>query len=134
MNNYYFLLLSFVFLISCVDKKEEAKNLVRDGIKKNLNSDFNNALIDLTKAIEYDNSNPDAYFYRGNVKSNLNDYKGAVIDYGKAIELNPSFADAYYNRGNIRFMQGDKVGACADYKKAEKFGKDNIRDNTRWCE
>lgn len=134
MKSYYFLLFAVVFLISCVDEKQESKDLVKSGIRKNLDSDFKNALIDLTKAIEYDNSNPDAYFYRGNVKSNMSDYKGAIVDFGKAIELNPSFADAYYNRGNIRFMQGDKDGACADYKKAEKLGKANIRDNTRWCE
>ena len=133
MKNYYFLILAFAFLISCVDKKQASKDLVKEGIKKNLNSDFNNALIDFTKAIEYDNSNPDAYFYRGNVKSTLSDYKGAVIDFDKAIELNPSFADAYCNRGDIKFMQGDKDGGCADYKKAEKLGKANLRDNTRLC-
>ena len=134
MKNYCFLLLAFVFLISCVDKKQESRNLVKEGIKKNINSDFKNALIDFTKAIEYDNSNSEAYFCRGNVKSTLSDYKGAIIDFDKAIELNPSYADAYYNRGDIKFMRGDKDGACADYKKAEKLGKANIRDNTRGCE
>ena len=133
MKSYYFLLLAVVFFISCIDKKQESKDFVKAGIRKNLDSDYKNALIDFTKALEFDNTNSEAYFCRGNAKFNLGDLKGAKVDYDKAIELNPSYADAYCNRANIKFYEGDKDGACEDYKKAEKLGKANIKDNTRWC-
>lgn len=110
-----------------------SKDLVKEGIKKNLDSDFKNALNILNKAIDYDNANAEAYFNRGNVNFNLFDYKAAMADFDKAIELNQNYADAYYNRGNLEFILGNKDSACADYKRSEKLGKVNIKDNTRWC-
>ena len=69
--------------------------------------DFKGAILDYTRAIEFndwfDNPNslfqPVAYEARGAAKDNLNDYKGAVEDYSKAIQLNPNYVDAYYNMG-----------------------------------
>jgi tetratricopeptide (TPR) repeat protein len=111
-----------------------SRDLVREGIKKSLNSDAKNAIADFTKAIEFDPENHEAYYNRGNALFNTGDLKGAMNDLNKAIDINPSYADAYFNRANIRFIQGDKDGACEDYKKAEQLGRANIKDNTRRCD
>jgi tetratricopeptide (TPR) repeat protein len=110
-----------------------SKDLVKEGVKKSLNSDAVNAIADFTKAIELDPTNQEAYYYRGNALFNTGDFKGAINDLSKAIELNASYADAYFNRANIKFIQGDKDGACEDYKKAEQLGRPNVKDNTRNC-
>jgi tetratricopeptide (TPR) repeat protein len=60
----------------------------------------------------------DAYYNRGNAKSESGDKQGAISDYNQAIRINPNYADAYYNRGLAKSQSGDKQGAISDYNQA----------------
>ena len=60
----------------------------------------------------------EAYFYRGNAKSDLGDKQGAIADYNQAITINPKYAKVYYNRGVVKSALGDKQGAISDFNQA----------------
>eukprot|EP01006_Ploeotia_vitrea_P065942 TRINITY_DN94063_c0_g1_i1.p1 TRINITY_DN94063_c0_g1~~TRINITY_DN94063_c0_g1_i1.p1 ORF type:complete len:400 (-),score=40.92 TRINITY_DN94063_c0_g1_i1:753-1952(-) len=74
----------------------------------------------LTRAIEQNKNDADAYFNRGVAKSSyLQEYEGALQDWSTALTLNPAHADAYFNRGVIKKMCfNDIEGALQDYNHA----------------
>jgi tetratricopeptide (TPR) repeat protein len=116
-----------------VDKKAEAHKLIKSGILKLYQSNFQEALHDFEKAAEYDPENPEIWYSIGNAYMNLNDYHEAINYYTKAIEIKEDYADAYYNRGLIRSYMGERYLACEDWKIAESLGKKNVDDKTRHC-
>ena len=77
------------------------------------------ALLDYSKAIQYDNYFVDSYYNRGLLHEKDTNYKQALEDYTKAIMLNPPYlSDVYNNRGNI-YQQMDLYDeAIADYDRA----------------
>ncbi|WP_239089665.1 tetratricopeptide repeat protein [Sphaerimonospora thailandensis] len=72
------------------------------------------ALPDLTAAIEADPRYPDYYIDRGNLLCRLGRHDDAVADYETAMRVSPPFPEPYYNRAEIRFAAGDHEGALAD--------------------
>ena len=72
----------------------------------------------MTKLLELDPKDANAYYGRGLAKSELKQYKEAIADYTKAIKLNPKDAEAYYNRGNAKYRLKQYKEAIADYDKA----------------
>jgi len=68
---------------------QKALDYYSKGNCKKLLNDYNGAISDFTKAIQY---NP-------NFAVLLNDNEGALSDYDKAIELNPELAKTLNNRG-----------------------------------
>ena len=81
---------------------------------------------DLTKFIDANSSDIEAYLIRGTSKYNLEDYKGAIFDYTKVIEINPSHVEAHYNRSHSKYHLGDYKGAEEDTLKAQKIGLDDF--------
>lgn len=68
---------------------------------------------------------PNIYFLRGAVNTELRDNNAAIADYTKAIELSEKYPDngfpvfyAYAERGLLRYKTGDKTGAIADINHA----------------
>ncbi len=133
-NAFFPVLLLMMLLPACTNKKEESHKLVKSGIIKLYQSNYNEALADFEKSLEYNAENPEAWFNIGNVYMNLNDYKKAIENYTKAIEIKEDYADAYYNRGLIKFYMGERDLACEDWRIAEKYGKKNVDDKTRHCD
>ena len=111
---------------SRVYTEEGAKQLLRY-------SQYQEAEETLTKAIKYDKSNFEAYYYRGCAKVNANKYKEAIADFEKAVELNPSYADAYFNLGRTYYMMQDEDKACEYYKLAHRYGRPNLEDYLKRC-
>jgi len=68
---------------------------------------------------------PEAYFYRGIAKHQLEDFRGAIIDYDKAIEIKPFYPQAYMNRGMAYHNLGDYEKAIEDYNRGLEFDPDN---------
>ena len=79
---------------------------------------FEEALADLTKAIELDSSDEFAWFNRGSIFVEAGQLDKALADYSRVIELAPEFASGWYNRGvaHTRLSQFQK--AIEDYSRA----------------
>lgn len=97
-------------------------------------SDYEKAEETLTKAIQYDKNNFEAYYYRGCAKVNALNYQGAIEDFQKAIELKPDYADAYFNLGRTYYLMNDQDKACEYYKLADKYGRPNLEDYIKNCQ
>lgn len=101
----------------------QSKKLVRQGIKLDNPKE---QIQYFTNAIAIDNTNLDAYFYRGVAKAEIQDHNSAILDFTKVIFFEAD-ADSYYNRANSKFMLGDFSGAKADYLKAVEIDPKIIR-------
>ncbi len=90
--------------------------------------DFNyqDAINNFSKSIEYDEDDSYAYLYRGNSKFKINDYFGALEDYSKSIEFNnKSNIIALNNRGVSNFKLRNYKSALEDFKKSLKINPRN---------
>ena len=76
------------------------------------------ALRDLSQAIELDPNDALAYSNRGLTHHGLQQYEAALADYNRAIRLAPGYAPAYYNRGNTYHALQRYDDALIDYSRA----------------
>lgn len=74
-----------------------------------------------TKSIELDNTESNAYYFRGYAYYDKGDHKKAMKDFDKAIELNPKHHEAYFERGNLYLDAKDYNEQIANYDKAIEF-------------
>jgi len=88
------------------------------GIAKHFRGLHEQAVADLTKAIELDRNDASAYANRGVVLSRMGRFVDAISDCTKAIELNPNSTTAYVTRGGAKKGAGRLDEAIADYSKA----------------
>ncbi|MDJ0713626.1 MAG: tetratricopeptide repeat protein [Prochloraceae cyanobacterium] len=72
----------------------------------------------LTRLIELEPNNFEAYNNRGRARQRLEDLWGSITDYTRAIELNPADAAAFNNRGLAFLEVGYLAQAIADYTRA----------------
>jgi tetratricopeptide (TPR) repeat protein len=80
--------------------------------------DHDNAISDLTAAIDLNYRNADCYVNRGNSYFWIEDYEAALDDYNKAIELQPDLPQAYNSRANT-FVRLDKYEeAISDFEQS----------------
>lgn len=86
-----------------------------------------------TKAIKYDKSNYEAYYWRGCARVNMQKYHEAIADFEQATLLKPDYADAYFNIGKTYFLLNDNDKACEYYKLADKYGRPNLEDYLKRC-
>ena len=108
------------------NKSEEAKlKFYESGIEKNANSEYEEAIIDFTKAIEIDGEFIDAYRSRASSRIWINDYEGVVNDNTKIIELNSEDSYAYECRGRAKAILKDYYGAIEDFSKAIELDKES---------
>lgn len=91
------------------------------GVKKAMNGDFENSIIEFNKAILLDSLNMDAYKNRGNAYASLQKFDEAIVDYNKVLKHNPNDAGIFMNIGNIKHQMNDK-SACEYWQKALDLG------------
>ena len=128
-----FAVIGIFFLTSC-ENPAKSRIYTEEGSKMLLRySEYKKAEETLTKAIKYDKSNFEAYYYRGCARVNAMKYDEAIADFEKAIELKPDYADAYFNLGKTYFLMNNEDKACECYKLAEKYGRPNLEDYLRRC-
>jgi tetratricopeptide (TPR) repeat protein len=101
---------------------DTAQDFVKKGNYLINKKKYEEALVQLNKAIALDAYNAEAYAYRGMAKYYLKDYKGAIEDYDKAVNIVPNYGEVYDLRGVAKADMGDKVGACDDWNKAFEVG------------
>lgn len=86
-------------------------------IHRNLN-EYQQAIVDLSHAIELEPQVPMAYAVRGSAYRHLKEYQRALADLDRAISLDHSSPQAYLRRGNAYSMLGDHKQAITDYSRA----------------
>jgi len=70
---------------------------------------YDNAIIEINKAIRLKPNYPDAYYNRGFAKFQKNNFSGALEDYDFAIRLNPNFAEAIEDRKTLLILMNKKT-------------------------
>jgi tetratricopeptide (TPR) repeat protein len=80
--------------------------------------DYDSAIADYTKAIEFNARDAAAYNNRGLAYRATGESDKAIADYTKAIEINPTDAIAYNHRGTAYRAKGEYDRAIADHTSA----------------
>lgn len=98
----------------------------------------------LTKAIDKDDQNENAFNARGAAYFELKDYYNAQLDFETAMKLKPDWYKPYYNRALLRAAKDDIQGALSDYDLALKMDSTQLEivqnkaallaDNQRYSE
>lgn len=86
------------------------------------------ALIALTKCIELEPTNPDAYFDRAFCYRDLNHYNQAISDLNKAIELSPNNGKFYKFRGIFLEEDENFSEAVKDFSKLIELNFENVAE------
>jgi tetratricopeptide (TPR) repeat protein len=96
------------------------------GITQFKNGDFDLALLDFNKALEFTPSSTESSYlsfkYRGNVHYAKDEFNDAVSDYSKAIKLAPRNPHTYLLRAVAWAAEGNFPKSSADYRKYLAFG------------
>jgi len=136
MNKISLIILLFISLItiSCTDSKVELRKEINAGIKDNLNSNFEGALVHFNNALSIDPNNAEAYLNLGNTYFNQQKYDLSMENANKAVELDNTFGQAYKLRAELyKKIFDDKDKACENYLLAEKYGVENLYNYTKFC-
>ena len=72
-------------------------------------SNYNEALVFINKAIAIDSKNKYFFYARGFVYDNLEKYDEATLNYSTAIELDPDYFDALYSIGICNYNMAAKI-------------------------
>lgn len=89
-----------------------------NGKKNILTGNLEDAIIDLTAAVNADNNMIDAYILRGEAYMQNGDWKNAMADFDHAIEMDPKNSIAYYDRSLLNTRMEDYGAALADINNA----------------
>ncbi|MBC7890891.1 MAG: tetratricopeptide repeat protein [Sphingobacteriaceae bacterium] len=103
------------------------------GTAKSLLKDYESAVEDFTKAIQFNPKAKKAYLNRGIARKKLADYKTAQADFDAALKLDPRYADALYNRGLLLELLSQREKACADFKAARAAGMEMAEPKVQAC-
>ncbi|MBI1278051.1 MAG: tetratricopeptide repeat protein [Anaerolineaceae bacterium] len=95
----------------------------------NLTFHYDNAITDLTTALELSPTDPALYTLRGQTYLLLYEWDKVAADYNKALELDPSYADAYFYRGVLYYSilqtgQAMYTDALADFQRYLELAPD----------
>lgn len=87
------------FMIRAKLSGSEVSRLIDLAQEHALTSRYDDAITDLTAALEIAPQNPELHIMRGQMYLALYEWDAALADYNAALELAPDYADAYYYRG-----------------------------------
>lgn len=89
-----------------IDTKQLSEIYNQRGLMYSALEDNDNAISDLSKAIELKSDDHVFYLNRGNAYSRKIEFDTALEDYNKAIKLFPKYVKAYNSRGMLNFNMG----------------------------
>jgi tetratricopeptide (TPR) repeat protein len=95
-----------------------SEQIFQQGLDKIDAGNYKEAAELLTKALELNPKDPEAYYNRAIAFAQLSEYEKAIADYSQVLELTPNDEEAYYNRGLARAELADDEGAIADFTQA----------------
>lgn len=96
----------------------QAEELYKCGIAKSQLGNYQDAILDYTKALEINPGWAEVLYHRGFASYKLQDYRNADIDYTKALFLDPCLVEVYYYRGLCRIKLRYIQAGMEDYTKA----------------
>lgn len=113
---------------------EQVDALTRRSQLYALDFQFDNAIADMTTAIELAKANPDTtpetlahlYTERGQRILLLYEWDRVLVDYDQAIAIAPDYAPAYYYRAILFYTQGPREQAIADFSRYLELAPDGI--------
>jgi putative GTP pyrophosphokinase len=88
-------------------------------------SNYQDAIMDFTKALELDPKSYKVAYYRGVVRSVLKQFPEAIDDYTMSLEINPYQAFCLFRRGQSYFHIGDYPQALSDCESSLSMESDN---------
>jgi len=91
---------------------------------------YDQAILDYTKALKINPKYSEAYYDRGNAYGKKEMLDQAILDYTKALEINPKYSEAYYNRGNAYGKKDQFDQAILDYTKALEINPNYVEAYT----
>lgn len=86
--------------------------------------DHENAIVQLSRAIDLDPTDGNYYIQRGESKRKTGDLRGAIKDYTECVELSPMYSYGYSQRGWAKEMMGDYAGALEDHNSSIALKED----------
>ena len=95
------------------------------GVIKGKLGRYEDALVDLDRAIELDSNDSIAWINRGITKGRLGRYEDALVDLDRAIELDANNSADWENRGNTKDRLGRYEEALTDYNRAIELDSNN---------
>ncbi len=125
MKKYYTILLVLLLTASFAEAQLNINHYIRVGRTRISIGNYTGAIEYFNIVIKFKPYLPEAYFYRGVAKHQLEDYRGAIIDYDRAIEIKPFYPQAYMNRGMAYHNLGEFKKAIDDYNKGLDYDPDN---------
>lgn len=105
-----------------------ASDYYETGKTKLLAGEIEDAISDLTTAIEAGNPTVDMYILRGEAYMQSANYRGALDDFNTAIEMNPESSVAYYDRALLNTRLEDYNAALNDINNALAARATNDQD------
>ena len=96
-------------------KRIRAYTYFKNGKNRSNAEDYDKAIMEFNRAIQFNPVYARAYFGRGFAKFKIGDSTGAIDDYTHAIKFNPKYTDAYHNRANRKRDHALYEAAIKDY-------------------
>ena len=96
----------------------QASDYYESGKTKLLSGDVEDAIADLTTAIDAGNPTVDMYVLRGEAYMQTANYAGALVDFNAALDMNPTSPVAYYDRALLNTRLENYEAALADINNA----------------
>lgn len=128
------MLILMLLLSSCQSPKERAEDLIREGITKSYQVDYDGAIKCFEQASKLQPELAEPYFYLAGIQITQRKFSLALENLNKAIQLKEDYGMAYANRGKVLFiLTGDRIQACPDWLKAHELGVPSLSDEIKHC-
>jgi len=106
------------------EEEEQVDTLVAKGNQKLADGEYQAAIAEFNQALAIDETNAEAFGYRGVARSRLEDYQGALGDYNQALALDSEAYEFYYNRGITQTHLKDYESAIEDFSETITYKPD----------
>lgn len=110
--------------IKNVDSKDPDFYLLDAQIHRDL-KEFDKAIEQLDKAIQFDNKDIKIYFLKAGILTKLKDFKGAIDLYDKILEINSKDHHAHFYKGQLYLKMTDYEEALKEIDNAIFFNPEN---------
>ena len=107
---------------------QSANDYFNAGKTKLLAGEIDDAIVDLTTAIDSENPTADMYILRGEAYMQSGNYSGALNDFNTAIDMNPTSSVAFYDRSLLNTRLEDFEAALNDINNALAIRATNDSD------